>query len=268
MIRPFRIRRSALCGVIGVGGTYVSAWVGAVEAQRLEARTPPGPPNTCVGMGLVTAPASAELVAAAPKAGRGATWWRSSRGPCGVPPTFEKAEAYIEAPGGQRCLRVERARHGWPWAGAQSVRLFDSWLYSTAPISQSRGDPGAERVTRALAELGLSARRWRPYEGVRDLGVYALHSDEARLPAWRRGLRVASPDAPPDEHLLPLDPVWPGFAYNTLAYGGAAWALLATPTLVGFIFGRKRRRRRRGLCVACGYDMRGLESCPECGGSR
>jgi hypothetical protein len=41
----------------------------------------------------------------------------------------------------------------------------------------------------------------------------------------------------------------------------------AYPTWQLALWGRKIRRRRRGLCVYCGYDLRGLVEprCPECG---
>ena len=55
----------------------------------------------------------------------------------------------------------------------------------------------------------------------------------------------------------------------TVSISGFAIALLlaAHPT-IAFIRGplRRYRRRKRGLCVACGYDLRGSPGrCPECG---
>lgn len=59
---------------------------------------------------------------------------------------------------------------------------------------------------------------------------------------------------------LPLMPVWPGFAINTLLYAAVAAALLAGPGKL-----RRALRRRRGQCTRCGYDLAGLAQCPECG---
>ena len=41
----------------------------------------------------------------------------------------------------------------------------------------------------------------------------------------------------------------------------------ALPTIMLIAAWRRRRRRQRGLCLACGYDLRGgsHERCPECG---
>ncbi len=61
---------------------------------------------------------------------------------------------------------------------------------------------------------------------------------------------------------LPLRLIWPGFGLGVALYG-LPW--------FGLLFGRgiARRwlRRHRGLCLACGYDLRGAvhERCPECG---
>lgn len=65
---------------------------------------------------------------------------------------------------------------------------------------------------------------------------------------------------------LPLRPVWPGFAVNTVVFAGAAWVLVVAPLAV--VRGAVRARRRgRGECEGCGYALAGLEKCPECGSS-
>ncbi len=64
-----------------------------------------------------------------------------------------------------------------------------------------------------------------------------------------------------DGLLLPTAVLWPGFAVNAAFYAGVCWVLLAAPGVVV-----RWRRRRRGRCAACGYDLTGLDACPECGG--
>lgn len=72
------------------------------------------------------------------------------------------------------------------------------------------------------------------------------------------------------QKVLPLRPIWPLFIANVLI-----WALAFAGVVSGFawmVHGRRvRRRRRRGWCLACGYDLSGLPShqaCPECGTPR
>jgi hypothetical protein len=60
--------------------------------------------------------------------------------------------------------------------------------------------------------------------------------------------------------VVPLRPIWPGFALDTAFYGTLAFLLWSAPRFV-----KRTRRRRRGLCVVCGYDLRGMQKCPECG---
>jgi len=60
--------------------------------------------------------------------------------------------------------------------------------------------------------------------------------------------------------VLPLRPLWGGFAINTAVYA----ALFAVP-VCGWPMARARRRMKRGLCVRCGYDLAGAGICSECG---
>jgi hypothetical protein len=65
--------------------------------------------------------------------------------------------------------------------------------------------------------------------------------------------------------VIPMAPIWPGFAINMLFYPGVLWLLF----VARFAF-RKRRRIKRGLCPKCAYDLRATQSpvCPECGATR
>ncbi len=62
--------------------------------------------------------------------------------------------------------------------------------------------------------------------------------------------------------MLPLRPIWPGFAINTAFYAAILWLL----TLGSFAM-RRVIRLKRGRCVKCAYDLRHADHlvCPECG---
>jgi len=60
--------------------------------------------------------------------------------------------------------------------------------------------------------------------------------------------------------ILPLRPLWPGFAVNTLFYAGVLWMMFALPFAL-----RRRLRRRRGQCPACAYPVGQSPVCTECG---
>ena len=65
--------------------------------------------------------------------------------------------------------------------------------------------------------------------------------------------------------VLPLRPIWPGFASNTIFYAAVLWLPIRGPFVL-----RRHLRRRRGRCLKCGYDLRGdlPGGCPECGWNR
>jgi hypothetical protein len=63
-----------------------------------------------------------------------------------------------------------------------------------------------------------------------------------------------------DLRALPLLPIWPGFAINTIIYSGILWMILVLPFAL-----RRQRRIRRGLCPSCAYPIGASELCTECG---
>jgi hypothetical protein len=78
--------------------------------------------------------------------------------------------------------------------------------------------------------------------------------DAIKLPAW-----LASRPGMSDRR-LPLAPIWPGSAINTLFYAAILWLLFAAPFAL-----RRMRRTKRGLCPACAYPVGASDLCTECG---
>jgi hypothetical protein len=82
----------------------------------------------------------------------------------------------------------------------------------------------------------------------------AADADGFRLPIW-------APPLASTYRVLPVRPLWAGYALNTLLY--------TTVVLTAFLCSdgvRNAIRVRRGECGRCGYPLRGLGTCPECGG--
>ncbi|MCA9310143.1 MAG: hypothetical protein KDA21_03000 [Phycisphaerales bacterium] len=82
------------------------------------------------------------------------------------------------------------------------------------------------------------------------------------LPGARGGYVLPDVAWLPDRG-LPLIPLWSGFALDALIFGALLWGGW------GLLSGTRRaRRRRRGRCAWCGYDLGDLATCPECGRER
>jgi hypothetical protein len=100
----------------------------------------------------------------------------------------------------------------------------------------------------------------------RNEGIMPVGGTPIAVPSWvDRGLGDIG-KASGDIRHLPLRPIWLGFALNTLFYAALAWGLWQVPLAL-----RRRSRSKKGLCVRCGYDLKGLGGsaagrvCPECG---
>lgn len=98
-----------------------------------------------------------------------------------------------------------------------------------------------------LLEQGWPFRAFRSYEDVNRGNGTVL---------------TLNPSRPFPEGRVAWRPMWRGFALNSAIYA-VAWGVLLVP--VSHFFGRARRRAARGLCPVCGYDVRGSDSCTECG---
>jgi hypothetical protein len=83
-----------------------------------------------------------------------------------------------------------------------------------------------------------------------------------RISDLPKGMDVATPFT---LRLLPTQILWSGFALNWLVYVLVLFGVLAFPGAA-----KRGMRRRRGRCIACGYDLRHkfAAGCPECGWGR
>ena len=113
-------------------------------------------------------------------------------------------------------------------------------------------------------DLVVDARGW-PFPGLYSLADF----DNFQV---TRGLSLPSNDDSSSRwtltegsFALPIDPIWPGFAINTIFYAATLWLLT-----LGSFAARRMIRRKRGHCIRCGYDLRANYSagCPECGWRR
>ena len=100
----------------------------------------------------------------------------------------------------------------------------------------------------------LSAwRDWIPFPQ-----RFEMDEDYMTYGGWELGSNRAS------MRVIPFTPIHPGFAINTIFYAAILWLLWAAPGAI-----RRLRRKQRGLCIHCGYDLRGAPpdsaNCPECG---
>ncbi len=142
--------------------------------------------------------------------------------------------------------RWSRLRRDWPARLAESRELLENggvWneLRMGWPLACLRG--------------GYTVADYRKQDTVRDNhGVIRIWRTVAFWGSARRfGKKLVS---------LPVIPDWPAFLGSVLLYGALSFAGVSA-----WRSARGWRRRRRGRCVACGYDLRGNVSgtCPECG---
>lgn len=188
----------------------------------------------------------------------------------GVPPPPARqipAEKPLSWPG--------RVPQGWP--PPKEVYIGRWWCCTTVhalghTVRRLEDTNPTTKASEEMLSCNLYISRWG--WPMRSLEIQWPHSQNMLVSIWlfkkpteaalRTGLPVStSITRSPERTHLPLMPVWPGFFVNSLLYSAIACALLCGPGMA-----RRLRRRRRGWCISCGYDLAGLPKCPECGRNR
>jgi len=138
--------------------------------------------------------------------------------------------------------------------------LVPSWSNLSARLDQQRASEGGhtkpfERIADAYGWPILSM--WCGF------GWDHLHWPKVLMdPHWCAILVMPrpSPDKWRSLRALPLRPIWPGFAINTILYATFLWLLIPGPVLL-----RRFIRVKRGRCPACAYPVGESDVCSECG---
>ena len=117
------------------------------------------------------------------------------------------------------------------------------------------------RVRAGWPMPSLSGERWHfghPIETAVLAGEPAGRTDDALFHATFPVIRMRASGS--TERPIPLLPIWPGFAANTLSYAVILWLLIPGPFVL-----RRYLRMRHGLCPGCAYPMGDAPVCTECG---
>ncbi|MFB3106813.1 MAG: hypothetical protein ACE1ZA_18075 [Pseudomonadales bacterium] len=152
-------------------------------------------------------------------------------------------------------------------ATEDDTRWWDAHVPEDFPVSPGEvGDNLAFGVSATIMEEQWVSQTKFPSWVIRTRAGLPVRALEGSM--WvdfsRRGRRVI------ERHLkkvfdkrppVPVRPIWPGFAINTIFFAAILWLPLAP-----FQF-RRYVRVKHGHCIKCGYDLRGAEHevCPECG---
>jgi len=205
----------------------------------------------------------------------GCAAWHGDLGPNSVSGAQPEMSRAISKDGSHAIgtIRVQLVRGTWYFVGEEDVES----IYNFDPPPK----PGVPAwVQRRLDEQGTADihRSWMfelrgwpcrtlwcqfgsapsGYRGLSDLNDANRAAVTGGIELQQRTRRLFGPQI--YKVALPLRPIWPGFAINTLFYAAVLWVLFAGPFAL-----RRMIRRRRGQCQRCAYPIGTNERCTECG---
>jgi len=130
-------------------------------------------------------------------------------------------------------------------------------LYSIRQTSEFINPWGLELPGAVITPCKLELRAGWP---ARSLRCECFMIDQRVLPSRDQLSVIRVVNGQSQKRSLPLRPIWPAFAINTLAYAAILWLVFIAPFKV-----RRAIRRRRGCCGSCNYPVGPSDICTECG---
>jgi hypothetical protein len=118
---------------------------------------------------------------------------------------------------------------------------------------------------RQVAHVGVLRSGW-PFLCFEAFSTSCRHDLKTpqRSYRWQHVVHIPkSWQAQSEWQIIPIKPIWAGFAGNVLIYAAAIWMVVD-----GWRTVRRAWRKRSGRCFGCGYELGGLRDrtrCPECG---
>jgi hypothetical protein len=144
-----------------------------------------------------------------------------------------------------------RAPPGFP---AQPAGVYETYLFGRQRVLMYEREADANSNT-----LGDNVGRFR-YGWPSSSMESALWVNRKTRSVVEQHRSYVPPGWPLAGRWVSVEPLWPGFAINTLFYAVIVWMLFAAPFAL-----RRRRRIKRGLCPACAYPVGDSAVCTECG---
>ena len=162
----------------------------------------------------------------------------------------------------------------WSATGVErhsALGTYATFSSAQAQLEELLSPPRNSLPAGVIVEMGKAGLPLRCLQGhqfyVPSLARKDVTEGIKRVNAWPMRFRDGRPNTSgaveftPDRlGFLPLRPIWPRFAVNTLFYAAVLWQLIHGPFAL-----RRFIRIRRGLCPKCAYPTGESSICSECG---
>ena len=154
--------------------------------------------------------------------------------------------------GAMRICFTRRIRHGVPTTSVATIDV-PNWSRLAVP-SDALQEHGHE-------EIVVDARGW-PWLSMCSRVDFTTTTALLKVMSSSLWLEPSPRGKVPylSMRVLPLRPIWPGFAVNTAFYAAILWLLIPGPFVL-----RRFIRLKRVLCPACAYPRGESGVCSECG---